>query len=77
MLHSTKAVTANDVKREILWNNRFITIDRSGFVYVKYLLNKNGTFYSHSKIRELFNVMCSFLDILQVRHSMLKNYFII
>ncbi len=29
VLHSTEPVTANDVKSEILWNNRFITIDRA------------------------------------------------
>ncbi len=83
MLHSTKAVTANDVKSEILWNNRFITIDRNPLfhvewyrnviVYVKYLLDKFGTFDSHSKIGELFNVKCSVLDILQVRHSLPRN----
>ncbi len=40
----------NEVESEILWNNRFITIDRipinhgecyrNGIVYVKYLLDK-------------------------------------
>ncbi len=29
MLHSIEPVTANDIKSEILWKNRFITIDRS------------------------------------------------
>ncbi len=71
------------VKSEILWNNRFITIDRNplthgewyrnGIVHVKVLPEKNGTFYSHSKIGELFNVKCSFLDILQVRNSLNRN----
>ncbi len=28
MIHSTEPVTANDVKSEMLWNNRFITVDR-------------------------------------------------
>ncbi len=45
LLHSTEPVTANEVKSEILWNNRFITIGRSplnhgewyrnGIVYLK------------------------------------------
>ncbi len=49
MLHSTELVTANEVKSEILWNNRFITIDKSplghgkwyrnGIVHVKDLLD--------------------------------------
>ncbi len=64
MLHSTEPVIANDVKSEIFWNNRCITIDRSplnhgewyrnGIVYVKDLLDKTGIFYSHSKIGELY-----------------------
>ncbi len=29
MLHSKEEVTANEVKNDILWNNRLITIDRS------------------------------------------------
>ncbi len=85
MLHSTEPVTANEVKSEILWNNRFITIDdrspinhgewyRNGNVYVKDLLDKNGNFYSHSKIGELFNVKCGFLDIFQVRDSLPRNW---
>ncbi len=74
ILHSTEPVTAKEVKGEIFWNNRFITIDKSplnhgewygnGIMYVKDLLDEHGPFYSHSKIGELFNVKCSFLDIL-------------
>ncbi len=87
MLHSKEPVTANDVKSEALWNNRFITIEKgtlnhgkwskNGIVYVKDLLDKNGTFYSHSKIGELFNVKCSFLDMLQVRHSLPRNWILL
>ncbi len=87
MLHSTKPVRANEVKSEILWNNRFITSDgsplnhgewyRNGILYVKDLLDKNGTFFCHSKIGELFNVKSSFLDILQVRHSLPRNWILL
>ncbi len=27
MLHSTEPVKVNEIKSEILWNNRFITVD--------------------------------------------------
>ncbi len=77
ILHSTEPVTAKEVESEILWNKICITIDRTPFnhgewnrnnmLYVKYLQDKNGTFYSHSKIGDLVNVKCSFLDILHVR----------
>ncbi len=43
----------------------------------RYTLDKNGTFYSYSKIGELFNVKCSFLDILQVRHSLPRNWILL
>ncbi len=46
----------------------------NGIVYVKYLLDKHGIFYSHSKIGQLFTVKCSFLDILQVRYSWPRNW---
>ncbi len=43
MLHSTEPVTANDVKSEILLNNRFITIERSplnhGELYIEMVLS--------------------------------------
>ncbi len=50
---------------------------RNGIVYVKDLLDNNGNFYSHSKIEELFNVKCSFLDILQVTHSVPRNWILL
>ncbi len=87
MLHSTERVTANDVKSEILWNNRFTTIDRNplnhgewyrnSIVHIKELLDKNETFHSHPKIGELFNVKCSFLYILQVRHNLPRNWILL
>ncbi len=43
MLHSTEPVTANEVKNEILWNNRFITIDRSPHNHGE--CYRNGTVY--------------------------------
>ncbi len=51
--------------------------NRNGIVYVKVLLTKTGTFYSHSKIGELLNVKCSFLDSLQVRHSLPSNWILL
>ncbi len=87
LCYTTEPVTANDVKSEILWNNRSITIDRSplnhgewyrnGIVYVKALLDKTGNFYSHTKIGELYNVKCSILDILQVKHSLPRNWILL
>ncbi len=50
---------------------------RNGIVYVKDLLDKTGNFYSHTKIGELYNVKCSFLDILQVKHSLPRNWILL
>ncbi len=37
MLHSTEPVTASELKREIMWNNRFIIIDRSPLKHGEWL----------------------------------------
>ncbi len=50
---------------------------RIGIVYVKDLLDKTGNFYRHTKIGKLYNVMYSFLDILQVKHSLPRNWILL
>ncbi len=41
--NSTEPITANEIKSEILWNNRFIIIDRSPFNHGEWY--RNGIVY--------------------------------
>lgn len=79
-LHSVEPTSGKLIKNEVLWNNKFITVNkkpmlpgewyRSGIVYVHDLLDQNGCFLNYTQIKEKYGVKCSFLDILQVRYSL-------
>ena len=68
------------IQNQILWNNRYITIENvpyewvswqtKGIQYVNDILNENGDFLSHTEISEKFGVRCHFLQALQIRQSM-------
>ena len=65
-LIQTTPKTSEEVSREILWNNRFITINNrsvwwkswydQGLIRVKDLLRENGTICSYDEIKELNDI---------------------
>ena len=67
-LKQTMPKTSQEVSHEILWNNRFITINNrsvwwkswymydQGLIREKDLLRENGTMCSYDKIKELYNI---------------------
>ena len=68
------------IQNQILWNNRYITIENvpyewvswqtKGIQYINDILNENGDFLSHTEISEKFSVRCHFLQALQIRQSL-------
>ena len=68
------------IQNQILWNNRYITIENvpyewvswqtNGKQYVNDILYENGDFLSHTEISEKFGVRCNFLQALQIRQSL-------
>ena len=78
-LHNVEPTSGLQVRSEIIWNNIFITSNKStlfwnewyqhGVVRIGDILNRNGDFLSHKEIQEKFHVQCNFLNILQLRQS--------
>lgn len=68
-----------EILEESLWLNKYITINNkpvcwkswmdSGIYKIGHILDKNGNFLCHQKIRTTFNISCNFLNILQLRQS--------
>ena len=63
----------------MLWNHKHITINNepftwnrwldNGVVYIKDLLDDQGSFMDHSSIHRTFGIQCNFLESLQIRHG--------
>ena len=71
-LHSKTQLNANEMKEEILWNNRFIKRDGKSIFYkawankgtrkINDLLDSQGNFLSFENFKRSFRVRCTFLD---------------
>ena len=78
-VHSVEPKTVEMVINEIIWNNKYITVNRrpifyrnwhkNGITRIQNLLDENNHFLSDSDIRKKYGVKCSFLDVLQIRQS--------
>ena len=76
--HNVSLCKEAEVRNEILWNNKFITIDRkpilwkewkdAGILRIEDIL-ENGSFMSDTKIAQRYGVKCNFLQALQIRQS--------
>ena len=83
-LSSIEPLHAQHVQNELIWNNKFITCNRKvmywetwinrGITKIRDLLNEDGSFLDHKEISMKYNVKCSFLDILQIRHSIPRTW---
>ena len=79
-LQRVKEIDSLIVSNQVLWNNRYITIENKpfiwrnwmecGIIYVYDILDENGEFLSHTEITRKFNTRCHFLNMLQLRQSM-------
>ena len=78
-LHAIQPTTYDMIINEVVWNNKFITINKKPYVFDKWLkagivkiadlLDSEGVFLSHSQIQLKFNINCNFLQVLQIRQS--------
>ena len=69
----------DEIINQVLWNHKHITINNEPFtlnrwldncvVYIKDLLNDQGSFMDHLSIYRKFGIQCNFLESLQIRHS--------
>ena len=64
-------LSVNEIKEEILWNDRYIKIGRKtvfckawvskGILRIKDILNAHDNFLSFQDLKDTFDVRCSFL----------------
>ncbi len=76
--------TLHEITNESIWLNINITSagkpiywkswDEKGIYKVGHLLNDEGIFYSEKDICEKYRVQCTFLNVLQLRQSIPKNW---
>ena len=69
----------DDIINHMLWNHKHITVNNApftwnrwldnGVVYIKDVLDDQGSFIDHSGIHRKFGIQCNFLESLQIRHS--------
>lgn len=78
--HSTSPTTETQIRRQVIWNNRWITSNgqplfwkdwkRKGINTMDNICNgEEGRLYSHTEIMERYHVRCSVLDSLKIRLS--------
>jgi hypothetical protein len=67
------------IKNQVIWNNRYLTINKKPFIWSKWLnkgikfindiIDDNGTFLNSQQLNLKFNININFLNTLQVRDS--------
>ena len=72
ILHSKVPLSVNEIKEEILWNNRFIKIGgktvfykawvSKGILRIKDILNAHDNFLSFQELKDTFHIRGTFLD---------------
>jgi hypothetical protein len=78
-IHNVEPFSNKHILNEIIWNNKFITINRmpylwenwkrAGIMYIRDIVKDNNDFLSHNEIQQKYDLQCNFLSVLQVRQS--------
>ncbi len=73
-----------NVKGQIIWNNRYINISKKpvywkqwadkGIMMIQDLITDKGTFMNETELRNVYGINCSFLNVLQIRDSIPKEW---
>jgi hypothetical protein len=79
-LQVIKIPNAAIIKNQIIWNNRYITIQKKtvkwdtwiqhGILKINDIIHSSGHFLDHTEISCKFDIKCNFLNILQLRQSL-------
>jgi len=82
--YSIKPNSVDEIRKEILWNNKFITIDskpafykswfKSGIIHVQDLLNESGKLLSHKEIMERYKVHVKPMEFLSLVNAIPKMW---
>lgn len=78
-LQCIENVNKESILNQVIWNNRYITIDKKtfmwknwsqhGILYIKDLLHtETNLFYSHDELQDKYHIEVTFLNALQIRH---------
>ena len=78
-LETPEAASTHDIQNQLIWFNRYITIDKKpffwkdwyqkGIIFIRDLLDENGNFLTQDQLKVKYNLNCNFLDVLKIRQS--------
>ena len=81
-LYCKEPVSIAEIQNEVIWDNRFIECDKkpihwdswlqAGIIRIRDLLDSKGQFLSHEHLSQKYHIKCTFLHMLQIRHSIPK-----
>ena len=79
-LQEVKVPTAEIIYNQTIWDNRYITIQSRPFLWrlwqekgikqVCNIIRDDGEFLDHNEIKEIYDINCNFLNVLQIRQSL-------
>ena len=79
-IHITKAETALDIRKQMIWYNKDLTIEhkhffwedwyKKGVVEIGDILDNENNFLSANQLNERYNLNCNFLKSLQIRQAL-------
>lgn len=82
--YSTTPKGIEDIKQEILWNNKFITVENKpimynkwfnkGIIYVQDLIDHDGRILSLEGLRNKYNIHVHFLEYLSVKNAIPQQW---
>ena len=83
-LQEVKVPTAEIIYNQTIWDNRYITIQNRPFLWrlwqekgikqVYNIIRDDGEFLDHNEIKEIYDINCNFLNVLQIRQSIPLNW---
>ena len=83
-LQEVKVPIAEIIYNQTIWDNRYITIQNRPFLWrlwqekgikqVYNIIRDDGEFLDHNEIKEIYDINCNFLNVLQIRQSLPLNW---
>ena len=83
-LQEVKVPTTEIIYNQTIWDNRYITIQNIPFLWrlwqekgikqVYNIIRDDGEFLDHNEIKEIYDINCNFLNVLQIRQSLPLNW---
>jgi hypothetical protein len=83
-MHGITLIDPYKIVNEVIWNNRYITINKQpfkwekwvkqGILYINDIVNDTGQFLSHTQLNEKYHINSNFLNAMQLRQSIASEW---